>query len=597
MSKIKVLDSKLINLIKAGEVIERPVNVVKELVENSIDAGSDKIIIELKNSGIEEISVSDNGIGMDKIDLKMASMLHSTSKISNTEDLYQIATFGFRGEALPSIKAVSDFYIESNDGSTPLGYYYHYLNNDLIEEGASTRLKGTKVIVKDLFKLTPARLKFLKSASTELNKIIDCLYKIAIVNKNIDFTLINNQKVIYQTHKNARMLEIIAETYGLNISKNMLEIDGRSDLYHIEGYVSNNQILRNNKQNIALFINKRLIKSYLLEKAIIEAYSKYLPINKYPLCLINITGDYSLIDVNCHPHKLEVRITDEAQLATFLTKLIKDKLDNSFYNQLFTNKIEIPSNNWEFKEDFKYEYSNSIVNKPSNQVSWDDFSDNLDNTKEEVRKNSSENPQLVNDEFRFSKLTYIGTFYKTYILASFNDRLFILDQHACAERVNYEAILNKFNNLLNESIDVITPLYTNDLIYHFDNEDVDKILIKESEIKKMGISLHQLTSNDFRCETYPTFVKKGVEKETILEIINLIINDKKVDKKALYDEIAKTVSCKMSLKANMDITQYEAEELFIALDECKMPYTCPHGRPSVISYSKGDFEKAFRRVL
>ena len=330
MNKIKPLSKHLINLIAAGEVIERPMNVVKELVENSIDAKATKITINLQDCGIKMIEVIDNGEGISKEDLPIALLKHTTSKISTENDLFNIASLGFRGEALASIASVSDFYIASNNGDT--NYFIHKKADKLIDEGNSNINKGTKIIVKNLFYNTPARYKNLANQYVELSVTEDLINKYALSHPEIAFTLTNNERVLIKTNaltsKDA-LTEVASNIYGGENAKCLIAFNSQNDLYQLSGLTSNNEVFRSNKSSITIIVNGRVIKNYSLFKAILDAYSSILPVGKYPITILKINCSYNLLDVNVHPSKLEIRFTDEPGLKSLITKTIKNALIES----------------------------------------------------------------------------------------------------------------------------------------------------------------------------------------------------------------------------------------------------------------------------
>ena len=327
MKKIIELSENLSNLIAAGEVVERPMNVVKELVENSIDAKAKNIKIDLTDCGIVNITVLDDGEGINKDQMPNALKRHATSKIQSEDDLFRISSLGFRGEALPSIASVSDFRITSNDGET--NYYLAYKAGKKISEGNANLPKGTQIEVRNLFFNTPARYKHLGSSYQELSAITDYIYKVSISNPNISFTLVNNQKVLFKSSGNGDLLEVISEAYGTNIGKKMIEFASSNNLYKISGYTTNNEVFRSNRNALIVLVNSRIIKNLNILYAITDAYQTILPVGKYPLTILNIQCDYDLIDVNVHPAKLEIRFTDEEELRKLITKTIKDCLHNS----------------------------------------------------------------------------------------------------------------------------------------------------------------------------------------------------------------------------------------------------------------------------
>lgn len=632
-SKIKRLPDELINLISAGEVVERPVSVVKELVENSIDAKSTMITIELIDGGIKKIKVIDNGTGMEPDDIPFALTPHSTSKITSKLDLFNIKTLGFRGEALPSIASVSKFKIASKQANQKLGFYYHYLNGQITSSGNVPMKDGTIVEVEDLFYNTPARYKHLSSNYTENSHIIDYIYKSALSHPEISFTLINNQKVIYQTNSGNDILELIGITYGINIVKSMLAFEGKNSLYTISGYTSNNQAFRANKLGITIFVNERIIRNQNLIYAITDAYKSIIPIGKYPFCILKITTDPTLIDVNVHPSKLEIRFTDEMQLRSLITKTLTKVLFETplIYQDITIDNKNTPdsfSNNSHSNDDYldkiketedlfdnleTLEETNIVDNyQKVDNLSWNDFDNDEEDEDEDSRidnlktldsslDNSNqpnkiipENTLFDDDKSFFSKMHYIGQFNKTYLILETNNELYLIDQHAAAERVNYEKIVDVFNNYqhMNAKLELLVPIMLDFNVV--DIPSIDNIL---SELSKIGIEMIYFGGTTYKLESIPVWIKQGTEIESIQDIVMQLLNKEHLSIAKVYDNIAKSVSCKKSLKANMLIKTEEVNQLLNDLDQCKMPYTCPHGRPTLIKFSLYELEKLFKRVV
>lgn len=637
-SKIKRLPDELINLISAGEVVERPVSVVKELVENSIDAKSTIITIELIDGGIKKIKVVDNGVGMEPDDIPLALSPHSTSKITSKFDLFNIRTLGFRGEALPSIASVSKFKIASKPINQKLGFYYHFQNGKITSSGNVPMKDGTIVEVEDLFYNTPARYKHLSSNYTENSHIIDYIYKSALSHPDISFTLINNQKIIYQTNSGNDILELIGITYGMNIVKSMLAFEGKNSLYTISGYTSNNQAFRANKLGITIFVNDRIIKNQNLIYAITDAYKSIIPIGKYPICILKINTDPTLIDVNVHPSKLEIRFTDEMQLRSLITKVLTKTLfekpliyqdiaadnkknnfdfhvNNSYSNDNYLDKIKETENLFDNQETLEetniVNNYQKIDNYQKDDLLWNDFDNDdeiadiennelkqtdspVNNSYIQPNKIISEKTLFDDDKSFFSKMHYIGQFNKTYLILETNNELYLIDQHAAAERINYEKIVNAFNNFQNikANVELLIPL-----MIDFNVVDIPSIENILPELSKIGITMIYFSGTTYKVESIPVWIKQGTEIESIQDIVMQLLNKEHLSIAKVYDNIAKSVSCKKSLKANMLIKVEEVDQLLNDLDKCKIPYTCPHGRPTLIKFTLYELEKLFKRVV
>ena len=604
---ISKLSDEMINLISAGEVVERPMSVVKELVENAIDAGSSNIEVELTEGGIKKIRVIDNGIGMKKDEILVALSPHSTSKIKNQDDLFNISTLGFRGEALPSILSVSNFNIQSRVEEETFGFYYRFENGKQVDCGTVPMNVGTIIDVDDLFCNTPARFKHLSSVYTENAYITDYLYKCALAHPDISFKLTNNKKVLFDSKNSADLLEIIARTYGTDVAKNMISFKNKNNLYTITGYTSNNQVLRSNKNAITILVNNRVIKNQGLIYAITDSYKSIIPIGKYPVTVLKINCSPLVIDVNVHPSKSEIRFTDEFMLKQLITSTIMNVLEQTdlIYQNVLTKDVE------EFDLfSYKTEPTISVVTELKEDVDldWDDFEEATDledndeeliiptKTVEEVKLvETYEKQSIVNPKrFIFSDLVYIGQFHKTYLLFEHLDELFLIDQHAAAERINYEKIVKAFSNpdLNNMTTELLVPV-----ILNFSNLETVKIKEHLEEFNNIGIDIEHFGGTSFKISKIPLWIIPGTEVESLTEIILKIINNSNVTKLSLYDDLAKSISCKKSMKANMFILKEEVNSLLSDLDKCKMPFTCPHGRPTLIKFTVYELEKLFKRVI
>lgn len=607
MSKIFELPEHISNLIAAGEVVERPMNVVKELVENSIDANATKIKIDLTDCGLIGISILDNGDGISQSDLPVALKRHATSKIKESEDLFKIASLGFRGEALPSIASVSDFRITSNNGET--NYFLHLKAGKIVEEGQASLPKGTLVEVTNLFYNTPARYKHLGNSYQELSQITDYIYKIAIANPNISFTLNNNDKTLFQTFGNNDILEVINEAYGAKTAQKMIHFSNQNSLYQINGYTTNNEIFKSNRNSLIVIVNGRVIKNLNILYAITDAYQTILPVGKYPITVLNINCQYDLIDVNVHPSKLEIRFTDEQQLRNLITKTIKQELIN-------TELLKYQKNETLPREDESYKYpyfDNSNAqrtvevekNLENKNLQFSEDLDWFDNFEEETIEEQKDIVQEVenHDSFEqisfsenttrnfFKNLTYIGQYHLTYLLFQDETNLYLIDQHAAMERFMYEHITKIFSEQKNECYDLLIPITLELTTYEINN-----LSIHQKEINNLGIEYEEFGGNSIIVRTIPTWIPKNLEVEFLSDIFNHLINLQKIGKQKMYDSLAKSLSCKKSIKANMNITLDEVNELMKKLDSCEMPYTCPHGRPTMIKFTKYEVEKLFKRV-
>ena len=613
---INELSKEIANLISAGEVVERPSSVVKELVENAIDANATIIKVDLINSGIKKITVLDNGYGMSKDQIPVAVKPHATSKIKTSEDLFNIATLGFRGEALPSIQSVSKMRITSSiDGIS--GYYYQYKSNDLIDEGVISMPKGTKVEVENLFFNTPARLKHLSTESVELSHITTLINRLAVANPKIAFTLINNGKIVYQTDGLNDVISLIGQTYGIEVAKNLIKFENKNDLYHIKGYSTNNNVYRSNKNYINIIINNRIIRNLNILFAVTDAYKSIIPVGKYPITILEIECDPSLIDVNVHPTKLEIRFTDELILRELITSTIgkalyqttliynADEKDIKTPTEVITHTepvVEIPvlkeeniNSLWDLFEDGDSDSSQGNDDDSEDYEDDDNQEEYIDEEiyQEEVFTKPSVTVQTIDlEQSIFDKLRYIGQYRKTYLLFDGGDDLYLIDQHAAMERWMYEKIKLSFEAPSNKSIELLIPI-----TLEFGVAEIPLINEKTEELKRLGIVFEPFGRTTIVVREIPLWIPKNLEIEFISDIINHLINNQSVSKAVMYESLAKQLSCKKSIKANSSILDIEVNELLQNLKSCKMPYTCPHGRPTLVKISTYEIEKMFKRVI
>ena len=616
---IKKLPTELANLISAGEVVERPASVVKELVENSIDANATVIRIELFDAGIKKVSIIDDGCGMTEDDINLAVLPHATSKIATADDLFSIATLGFRGEALPSISSVSKVTISSSiDGYN--GIQKKYVAGTIKETKNISFPKGTAIEVEDLFFNTPARFKHLSNASTELSHILSFVNRCSLAYPNIAFILSNNSKVLYATTGDGDYAMIIRSIYGHEVAKNMISFEDSNGMYKIHGFTSTNSVFRSNKNSITMMINNRIIKNNNLTFAITDAYKSTLPIGKYPITILMIDADTRLVDVNVHPTKQEVRFTDEYELRRLITKAITNAL--SSIEMVYSQEIKPTTNVYEksiLEKNKKIEWDDFVVSSPlpakdsmvkeepftykdgeikkSNKIENDDLDEDFNYEFDEpivskpnpiLKEETYEQPtfELRSENHSFFKdMKYIGQYNKTYLLLEKDDNLYLLDQHAGMERFMYEMISSKLNESTPETYELMIPL------------KINLVLEKEDEFAKLGITFEQFGTNTLLIRNIPVWIPSDLQSEYLNDIFSNVINNKKANRSVILDELAMTMSCKKSIKANMNISLEEVNELLRKLDECKNPFTCPHGRPTIIKFTKYEIEKLFKRVI
>ena len=591
MAKIRVMDENLANKIAAGEVVERVVSIVKELIENAIDADSDEITIELKESGLREIKITDNGIGMDDDDLLLAFQRHATSKIYDDDDLFNINTLGFRGEALPSIASVSEVEVKTCYKDNEVGSYLHIKGGKILEQDSCAMNRGTSFKITNLFYNTPARLKHLSSSYAELANVIDYVNKIALSYTGIRFKLINDDKELLNTTGNNNLLKVISNIYGINIAKKMVEIKGENDDYKISGYISLPEVTRSSKNHMTTIVNGRVVRNSILYKSINEAYSNYKEDSRYPICTIIIETDPSLLDVNIHPSKLDIRFSNFDEL----NNLIKETIDSSLKTKMLIPNINI-------KEEEMPKYTHMTLNIEREKTD-DEYKQKLEeaiNFKvaeeeseyNEEEKITSEAIEIV-EERKLPELYPVALLLGTYIVCENNEGIYLIDQHAAKERCNYERVSYELShpngNTISPLVPIVIELPQNEMLKLKENEDI---------LTNLNITYEEFGTSSIRILSHPTWFTEGKEEQIVRQIIEMILskgNDFTIEK--FRDNLAKMVACKMSIKANTYIDKPSMESLINDLRKCKNPYNCPHGRPAIIHFSIYELEKMFHRSI
>ena len=706
MGKINILSAELSNKIAAGEVVERPSSVVKELVENSIDAGSTSIKVIIKEFGIQQIRIIDNGSGISNDDLVRAFLRHATSKISADYDLFHIETLGFRGEALASISSVSKVVIKSCAGEAQ-GKMLVLEGGKVVSEEYYAPIKGTDLSVENLFYNTPARLKYLRNPHTEQANITNIIHKFALSYPNVAFELHVDGKITFKTYGDGDVHKILSKIYNMGVARNMIEFSGSNDDYKVFGYISVPEETRASKNYINIFINGRYIKNYGIQNAIIDAYGTLLMINRYPLCVINIEMDPILLDVNVHPTKQEVRLSKEAELIRLIKEVIAERLSNYTYipqgmNNVLTKKekakiekinfldkldnkfgdvedeINFSEEKKEPKVDVEVERSFSDDQEDtSHVVQEDEFlfgGDLLTNSGEEktlvqskentyvqrnkTQKIKSDLPDLsysshprdnrnkfgdkptkkeienfmnfskkednssyddrtekvvsnvVKDDSHFNEikdakivqdddtkvrtlpdLKVLAQIFKTYILSEADNKLFLIDQHAAAERYNYEKLQREFIERKNYKKQMLIPL-----MFDFSVEEAAEVRNNLEKFEELGIVFEEFGDNSYVVREFPGWIEED-EEQMIKIIAEKVLRNNNITFNELRNDAIAMASCKMSIKANQVLTDVEMNKVISDLYECKNPFTCPHGRPIITKMEKKDLEKMFKRIV
>ena len=645
MGKIKELETSLANKIAAGEVVERPSSVVKELLENAIDAQATEINIEVEQSGVSSIRVVDNGTGIAQEDLGLVFHRHATSKIVADNDLFHIRTLGFRGEALASISSVAKVTLKTCTDNEN-GHEIYAEDGKIIHQKPAKAKKGTDIQVDSLFYNTPARLKYIKSLYTELGKITDIVNRMAMSHPEIRISLVSDGKKLLSTNGSGRTNEVMAEIYGMKVAKDLVHISGDTSDYHLEGFVAKPEHSRSNKHYISIFINGRYIKNFVLNKAILEGYHTLLTIGRFPICYINIQMDPILVDVNVHPTKLEVRLSKEDQLydliVTKIREAFKDKIlipQNDLNHAPKKNKVletfeqqkinfekqqsQIGETSAPYVHDQKDKNhdveshknnldSTSSTNNESTEVS-NELHNHIDDSylqsqKEvlfDMEQNTSNEYEISNQQSndikgtvsqtphrRVPYMEIVGQVHGTYIIAQNENGMFMIDQHAAQERIKYEYFREKIGEVTNEVQNLLIPL-----TFHFSKDEQMIIDQYKDELDKVGVHLEHFGGHDYIVNSYPVWFPKVEAEEIIKDMIELVLKHKSVDVKKIREDAAIMMSCKKSIKANHYLKNNEMADLIDQLREAEDPFTCPHGRPIIINFSNYELEKLFKRVM
>ncbi|PSA96025.1 DNA mismatch repair endonuclease MutL [Bacillus atrophaeus] len=625
MAKVIQLSDELSNKIAAGEVVERPASVVKELVENAIDANSTVIEIDIEEAGLASIRVLDNGEGMENEDCKRAFRRHATSKIKDENDLFRVRTLGFRGEALPSIASVSHLEIKTSTGEGA-GTQLMLQGGNIISETRSSGRKGTEITVTNLFFNTPARLKYMKTVHTELGNITDVVNRIALAHPEVSIRLRHQGKNLLQTTGNGDVRHVLAAIYGMATAKKMVPLHVSSLDFDVKGYIALPEITRASRNYMSSVVNGRYIKNFPLVKAVHEGYHTLLPIGRHPITFIEITMDPILVDVNVHPSKLEVRLSKETELH----ELIRDGIKDVFKQQQLIPSAQLPKksapvikNEQQFmnfdtrpaeqkpEKTSEPSYSpmklSSVVKEPvetEEEIRTDipvpdplietDQGDHTAFAEHQPEAAESE-PELVQEHSQSERVPImypIGQMHGTYILAQNENGLYIIDQHAAQERIKYEYFREKVGEVEPEVQDMIVPL-----TFHYSTNEALIIEQHQYELENVGVFLEPFGSNSYIVRCHPAWFPKGEEALLIEEIIQQVLDSKNIDIKKLREEAAIMMSCKGSIKANRHLRNDEIKALLDELRGTSDPFTCPHGRPIIIHHSTYEMEKMFKRVM
>lgn len=587
MNKIKIMNDDLANKIAAGEVVEKCVSVVKELVENSVDAGASEIKIIVEEAGTKMIKVIDNGAGMSHDDAILAFERHATSKLYDETGLFRISSLGFRGEALPSIAAVSLVELKTSTGD--VGTRIIINGGKLEKDEKADARKGTEITVSNLFFNTPARLKYLNSLYSELANICEYVNKMAFSYPNIKFVFISDDKVLLNTDGSGNLLKVIKDVYGAEVARKMKNISVFNDDYDVDGFISLPEVTRSSRNHMVTLVNQRVVRNVELNRAINDAYHTYKPETRYPIVVLNINCDPSLVDVNVHPSKLDIKFSNFDDLKELIKKGIKDVLDKS----LLIPKIEMKTEQAEkpvVKEQvLNIERQNVIEDSV---IDYSLFDEPVLTVNEDIESydqtNETEDKKVIMPE-----MYPVGLAKGTYIICHNELGLYMIDQHAAKERINYEYYKKMLGNPNNNSIRMLIPLTV-----EFPSNEF--IIIKQNleVLRNMKFDIEESGINSFIIKEHPTWLKQGYEEESIKKILEVLIDqERNFSIEKFNEKTAITLSCKMAIKANTNISILEMESLINDLRKCENPYTCPHGRPTTIFYSNYELEKMFKRAM
>ncbi len=628
MPKIHQLSATLSNQIAAGEVIERPASVVKELVENSIDAQSTQIDVRVEDAGLRLIQVLDNGNGIEAEDVPTAFLRHATSKILTVRDLFNVHSLGFRGEALASIAAVADVTLETAT-EAGLGTIAHIQGGKLLDQHAQGSRRGTQISVRDLFYNTPARLKYVKSQATELGKIADIVNRLALAHPEIAFTLYHDAKMVLKTAGHGDLQQTLAGIYGVATAKSMLAFKGEDADFEVSGYFSLPDTTRASRNYLSLMINGRYIKNYQLTKAVIAGYGSKLMVGRYPIAVIRITMAPLLVDVNVHPTKQEVRLSKEDQLGALLTTTIQQRLaeenliPDALHNLRQRQPVDMdqlamtlntvshsghqapaasvaPAPRTDpqpaakpaapFGKTMAELNAKPIFEDASHLAAWD-----AKYGPQQAKQVAEPEPELdltrPQASERFPELRYLAQLHGTYLLAENPEGFYLLDQHAAQERVNYEYYRQQIGEVAADQQRLLVPI-----VLDYPASDALAITAHQDVLHSVGLYLETFGQNTFIVHQHPTWFKAGQEEETIREMVDWVIRDGHITVAHFREKTAIMMSCKRAIKANHHLDDKQAQALLEKLAQAENPFNCPHGRPVLVHFSNTDLEKMFKRI-
>ena len=597
---IKLLEKKVADKIAAGEVVDRPLSVVKELVENSIDAGSDAVVVEIKKGGKNYIRVSDNGCGINAEEVTTAFKRHATSKITAAEDLESIQTLGFRGEALASIAAVSRTELITKTAESKTGTSITVEGGETAGISAIGCDSGTTVIVRDLFYNVPARYKFMKSDSAEAGLITEFVSQMALAYPDIKFKLINNESVQFLTQGRGDRYNSILTIYSKDIGKSLIPIEYETGEMKLEGYVSNVDESRNSRKNQIFFVNGRVITSRVMDTAVKNAYKERLFMGRFPIAFLFLSVKPDTLDVNIHPNKKEIRFDDEKSVEQFVTEAIKQALSTKdaapavnaslIKPEKPENKVKTPLTAQETETEIKPAPEKVIISRKPEKTNQLNIKELLSTMREEseIRENTSIIKPAVSRPFEFTGLTVRGSVFATYIIAEDDSDMYLIDQHAAHERIFYEKLIKQFETEEKLHQPVLMPV-----IFSLPVTVTDEQWL--NVLSDMGYTIEQFGERTYRITEIPMFMGISEAEDFVKDFISSINEETDLKSQKTLDTIA-SKACKSAVKANDNLSDIEITQLIKDLAGCDNPFSCPHGRPTFIKLGKYQIERMFRRV-
>ncbi|GBG96596.1 DNA mismatch repair endonuclease MutL [Lactococcus termiticola] len=599
MGNIIELDEQLANQINAGEVVVRPANAVKELVENAIDAGASRIEVAIEEAGLKKIEVVDNGSGILGEDVPLAIRPHATSKIKAIGDLQRLRSLGFRGEALPSIASISRMTIETSTADESAGSRLVAMGPDILTHEPGAKRRGTKIIVEELFYNTPARLKFIKSLQAEVSQILNIMNRLALAHPEIAFVLTNEGREQLRTAGNGDMRQVIAAVYGMRVAKKIRKIQGEDLDHSITGFVSLPELTWSNRNRISLFINGRYIWNLDLNRAIIEGYGSKLMVGRFPLAVISISMDPHLVGVNVHPTKQEVELSKKEELKNLIRQAIRETLADEV---LIPDALENLNGQLKEKptaapEPARPAWTAEPVAETISQVEERPSQPLLSPQKEEVifQELFDAGPQFLDEteeKAQFPALQFLGQLHATYLLCQAEDGLYIVDQHAAQERFKYEYWRDKIGEVQMEQQSLLMPY-----IFDFPKDEFIQILEQKEGLEVAGVFLEEYGDQQFILREHPTWMPEARIEEVVKEMIDRLLASREISVKALREDLAIMIACKSSIKAHDVLDADSCKRVLTDLASCKNPYNCPHGRPTMVHFTGTDLEKMFRRIM